>query len=83
MSFSELTLTEMQRTVRKSVSVHWHLFALQGVAMTILGIIAIIWPQISTVAVDLYVGWLFMVSGAVGLIALFFVPRGDHFSGHC
>ncbi len=79
MSFSESTLTEMQRAVRKNVSIHWQLFALQGVVMTILGILAIIWPEISTVAVDLYVGWLFMISGAVGLIALFFAPTGGSF----
>jgi uncharacterized membrane protein HdeD (DUF308 family) len=35
---------------------HRHLFVFQGVVMTILGITAIIWPQISSVAVDLYAG---------------------------
>ena len=79
MSISEPTLTEVQRTIRKSVSLHWHLFVAQGVVMTILGILAIIWPEISTVAVDLYVGWLFLLSGAVGVIALFFAPTVSSF----
>jgi uncharacterized membrane protein HdeD (DUF308 family) len=76
MSHSESTLTEVQRTVRQIVTLHWHLFAVQGVIMTVLGILAIIWPEISTVAVDLYVGWMFLISGAVGILGIFFAPTG-------
>lgn len=79
MSFSDSTLTQAQQSIRKSVSVYWQLFVVQGVVMTVLGILAIIWPQISTVAVDLYVGWLFLISGAVGTIALFFAPTAGSF----
>ena len=39
------------------------------VVMVILGILAVVWPQISTVAVDVYVGWLFLLSGIVGIVA--------------
>lgn len=79
MSVSELTLNEVQRTIRKGVSLHWHLFVAQGVVMTILGMLSVVWPQISTVAVDLYVGWLFLLSGVVGVIALFFAPTVSSF----
>ena len=47
--------------------------------MSVLGVFAVIWPQISTVAVDVYVGWLFLVSGAVGLVAVFFTPTVSAF----
>ena len=79
MSVSESTLTEVEREVRKSVSIHWNLFAVQGLVMTILGILAIIWPEISTVAVDLYVGWLFLLGGALGVMAIFFAPTASSF----
>jgi len=39
--------------------------------MAILGVLAVIWPQISTLAVDVYVGWLFLLSGIVGLASMF------------
>ena len=39
--------------------------------MVILGVLAVIWPQISTIAVDVYVGWLFLLSGVVGLATMF------------
>jgi len=79
MSLSGSTLTEVQRAVRQSVSLHWHLFAVQGAVMTILGIVAIVWPEVSTVAVDLYVGWLFLISGAVGIVGMFFAPTVSAF----
>jgi uncharacterized membrane protein HdeD (DUF308 family) len=39
--------------------------------MLILGIVAIVWPQISTIAVDVFVGWLFLLSGIVGIFTMF------------
>lgn len=39
--------------------------------MIVLGALAIIWPQISTLAIDLYVGWMFLISGLVGLFTMF------------
>ena len=64
-------LTDMQRSIRDALRVHWHLFLFQGVAMIILGVVAIVWPVIATFAVDIYIGWLFLISGIVGLVALF------------
>jgi len=63
----------MQRAVRQALRTHWRLFLAQGVIMVILGIVAIAWPAIATVAVDIYVGWLLLISGGVGLVALFSV----------
>jgi uncharacterized membrane protein HdeD (DUF308 family) len=71
MSLSNLSISDMQHAVRDTVRHHWQLFLTQGVIMTILGVLAVIWPQISTVAVDVYVGWLFLLSGVVGLATMF------------
>ena len=65
------TLSGMQRSVRDTVRLHWQLFLAQGIIMLVLGVLAIIWPGISTIAVDIYVGWLFLVSGIVGLFTMF------------
>jgi len=77
MSTSEPTIDDIQRSVRNAVRLHWHLFLAQGVIMTGLGVLAVIWPQLSTVAVDVYVGWLFLLSGAVGLLTMFFAPSAS------
>lgn len=71
MASSDLTLSDMQRAVRDTVRLHWQLFLAQGVIMLILGVLAIIWPGISTIAVDFYVGWLFLLSGIVGIFTMF------------
>jgi len=71
MTSADPTLSDMQRAVRETVRLHWRLFLAQGVIMLILGILAIIWPGISTIAVDIYVGWLFLLSGLVGIFTMF------------
>ena len=68
-------VSEMQNALKNALRAHWGLFLFQGVAMVILGILAIAWPAVATVAVDIYVGWLFLISGLVGLIAMFAAPN--------
>ena len=74
MSTSAPTIDDIERAIRHSVRLHWRLFLTQGVITTILGVLAVIWPQISTVAVDVYIGVLFFIAGAVGLALMFFAP---------
>ena len=83
MSSSSPTLSDMQRAVRDTLRVHWQLFLAQGVIMVILGILAIIWPGISTLAVDVYVGWLFLLSGIVGIFTMFLARTCRPFYGRC
>jgi uncharacterized membrane protein HdeD (DUF308 family) len=79
MSTSEPPITDIQQSVRNAVRLQWHFFLAQGVIMTILGVLAVIWPELSTVAVGVYVGWLFLLSGAVGLVTMFFAPAVSAF----
>jgi uncharacterized membrane protein HdeD (DUF308 family) len=39
--------------------------------MAILGLFAVAAPVIATLAVDIYAGWLFLISGIVGIVTLF------------
>ena len=57
--------------LRAALKTNWKLFLFQGIVMVILGILAVAWPVIATIAVDLYVGWLFLITGMVGLVAIF------------
>ncbi len=79
MSTSQPTINDIQSSVRDTVRLHWHFFLAQGVIMTILGVLAVVWPQLSTVAVDVYVGWLFLLSGVVGLVTIFFARSASAF----
>src|SRR5215471_10935843 len=68
------TLRDVERAISETVRTYWVLFLVQGVIMMVLGVLAIIWPQISTLAVDIYVGWIFLLSGLVGLVIMFLAP---------
>jgi uncharacterized membrane protein HdeD (DUF308 family) len=64
------SLADMQRAVSNAFGIHWRLFLFQGVVMVILGVIAVCAPVAATIAVDIYVGWLLLISGVIGLIAM-------------
>ena len=53
--------------VAKSIRDHWRFFFVEGVALILLGLLAIVVPLIANVYVTVVLGWLFLVSGAVGL----------------
>jgi uncharacterized membrane protein HdeD (DUF308 family) len=76
---ADTTMNNMHQAVRETVRVHSGLFLAQGILTTLLGVAAVIWPQISTLAVDLYVGWIFLLSGAVGVVMMFFAPNVSAF----
>jgi uncharacterized membrane protein HdeD (DUF308 family) len=60
----------MQRAVRNALAAHWRLFLFQGAVMLVLGVVAICAPVAATIAVDIYFGWLLLISGVVGLVAI-------------
>ena len=64
------TLSDMQRAVTNAFGAHWKLFLFQGVVMVILGVLAICAPVAASIAVAIYVGWLLLISGVIGLIAI-------------
>ena len=65
--------TSMQRAVWDAMAAHWKLFMFQGVAMIVLGVLAVALPMAATLVIALFIGWLFLISGIVGLVALFSV----------
>jgi uncharacterized membrane protein HdeD (DUF308 family) len=64
------TLSDMQRAVSTAFGAHWKLFLFQGVVMVVLGVLAICAPVAASIAVAIYVGWLLLISGVIGLIAI-------------
>jgi uncharacterized membrane protein HdeD (DUF308 family) len=64
-------LSEFQNALRTALHENWKWFVFQGIVMLVLGCLAVAEPVIASVAVDIYVGWLFMFSGVLGLVAMF------------
>jgi len=61
----------MQNAVTQAMSTHWRLLMFQGVVLLLLGLLAFALPVVATLAADIFVGWLFLVGGIAGLVALF------------
>jgi uncharacterized membrane protein HdeD (DUF308 family) len=58
-------------TLSRSIHDYWMLFLFEGVALVGLGLLAIVIPSIAGSAVTLSLGWLFLVSGLIGLVTTF------------
>jgi uncharacterized membrane protein HdeD (DUF308 family) len=70
---------EVQRAVARSLHEHWVLFLVEGVVLLVLGATAIVIPPLATLAATLVLGWLFLVSGVVGLFTTFWMRHAPGF----
>jgi uncharacterized membrane protein HdeD (DUF308 family) len=70
---------DLQRSVASAIHAHWQLFLVEGVVLIVLGIAAIIVPVIATLAFTLVIGWLFLISGGVGLVTTFWMRHAPGF----
>jgi uncharacterized membrane protein HdeD (DUF308 family) len=71
--------SELQRALTQSIREHWGLFLTEGIVLVVLGILAIIIPPIATIAVTIFLGWLFLISGIVGLVTTFWARHAPGF----
>jgi uncharacterized membrane protein HdeD (DUF308 family) len=69
MSTHNAGLDRLRSSVGNSLHAHWRLFLTEGIVLLILGVLAIVVPQVATVAAEVLIGWLVLVSGIVGMIA--------------
>lgn len=53
----------LRRQLALTIHTHWKLFLVQGIVMMVLGFLAVAEPNVATLAVTLFVGWLFLIAG--------------------
>lgn len=70
---------QVRQAAATSLHEHWKLFLVEGIVLVVLGLIAIVVPPIATLAVELLVGWLFLLSGILGLITTFWMRNAPGF----
>ena len=79
MSMGSGDANELQRALAQSIREHWVLFLIEGIVLVVLGVLAIIIPPIATIAVTIFLGWLFLISGIVGLVTTFWARHAPGF----
>jgi uncharacterized membrane protein HdeD (DUF308 family) len=71
MSTVKPELEGIQTALATSLRSHWKLFLIEGIVLVILGVAAVMLPLIATLAIAVLVGWVFLLSGIIGLAATF------------
>jgi uncharacterized membrane protein HdeD (DUF308 family) len=79
MSSNQPEFGNIQRAVANALHQHWKLYLIEGVVLVILGLIAVVVPPVATLAVTFMLGWLFLVSGVVGLFTTFMMRNAPGF----
>ncbi|MGD0025476.1 MAG: DUF308 domain-containing protein [Xanthobacteraceae bacterium] len=67
------------RSIAKSTPDHWILFLIEGVALILLGLLAIAVSSIASENVTGILGWLFLLSGATGLVTTYWARQAPGF----
>jgi uncharacterized membrane protein HdeD (DUF308 family) len=79
MSANQPDIAGIQRAVANALHQHWKLYLAEGIALVVLGFIAILVPPIATLAVTIVLGWLFLISGVIGLYTTFMMRHAPGF----
>jgi uncharacterized membrane protein HdeD (DUF308 family) len=65
--------------VARIVRDHWKLILIEGIILVILGFLAVAVPMVAGLAVTILFGWLFLISGIVGLFSTFAMRQAPGF----
>jgi uncharacterized membrane protein HdeD (DUF308 family) len=79
MSTNPSEMSQLQSAIAQSIREHWVLFLIEGIVLVVLGILAIIVPPLATITFTLFLGWLFLISGIMGLITTFWARQAPGF----
>jgi uncharacterized membrane protein HdeD (DUF308 family) len=56
-------IEDIRRQMAATIHAHWKLVLAQGIVMMVLGFLAVAEPNVATIAVGIFVGWLFFIGG--------------------
>src|SRR5437879_13346933 len=68
-------LTKLQSEISAAVREHGKAFLFEGILLVVLGLAAMILPPLASLAVTIFLGWMFLVSGVAGLALTFWARQ--------
>ena len=68
-------ITRLQSKMSAAVRDHWKAFLFEGILLVVLGLAAMIVPPLASLAVTIFLGWMFLVSGVAGLVLTFWARQ--------
>jgi uncharacterized membrane protein HdeD (DUF308 family) len=79
MSTIQPNIANIQRAVNQALHEHWVFYLVEGIVLLVLGATAIIIPPLATLAATILFGWLFLISGVLGLVTSFMMRAAPGF----
>ena len=68
-------IERLESKMSAAVRDHWKAFLFEGILLVILGLAAVILPPLASLAVTIFLGWMFLVGGAAGLVFTFWARQ--------
>lgn len=63
--------SRLQSAMSQTVKAHWKAFLFEGILLAVLGVAALILPPLASLAIAIFLGWMFLISGIGGLIVTY------------
>jgi uncharacterized membrane protein HdeD (DUF308 family) len=68
-------ITRLQAEMSAAVREHWMAFLIEGILLVILGLAAVIVPPLASLAITIFLGWMFLISGIAGLALTYWARK--------
>src|SRR3954471_10354655 len=68
-------ITKLQSEMNAAVKAHWKAFLFEGILLAVLGLAAMIVPPLASLAVTIFLGWMFLISGIAGLVVTYWARQ--------
>ncbi len=72
-------ISRLQSAMSQTVKAHWKAFLFEGILLAVLGIAALILPPLASLAIAIFLGWMFLISGIGGLIVTYWARNTPGF----
>lgn len=63
--------SRLQSDMTHAVKAHWKAFLFEGILLAVLGVAALILPPLASLAIAIFLGWMFLISGIGGLMVTY------------
>jgi uncharacterized membrane protein HdeD (DUF308 family) len=71
MAGEKIDTRQAEAALTGALRAHWKFFLVEGIVLLVLGAVAVCVPPLATVAVEVLLGWLILMSGVLGLVMTF------------
>ena len=68
-------IAQLQSEMSAAVKAHWKAFLFEGIVLAVLGLAAMIVPPLASLAVTIFLGWMFLISGVAGLFVTYWARQ--------